>query len=59
MKALRFDTLFLLAAVICALAADWSVPSCVLLLSASVYTLANVIPQLWRYYHESKKHQNQ
>nr|DAP56889.1 MAG TPA: hypothetical protein [Caudoviricetes sp.] len=54
MKSIRFDTLFLLVAVIWALGSQWSLASCIFLFCAAVYMLANVIPQLWRYYHETK-----
>ena len=50
MKRISFYDLFLFAALFIAMAADWSIYSCVLLICAAVLELVDVIPQIVRWF---------
>ena len=52
---IHFHTLFLGFAVLYAIGSDWSVPSCIFTICASVFMLADVTPKIWRYFHASKR----
>lgn len=55
MKTISFETLFLLCSVMLAIGFNWSVWSCIIVIAAAILMLCDVLPKIWRYYHESKK----
>ena len=45
---MKFSTMFLIASVILAIGAKWNIPSCIIVICASIYELIEVTPKLWR-----------
>lgn len=48
---MKFSVIFLIVSLIIAVGAKWNIPSCIIVICASINELIEVTPKLWRSLH--------